>query len=153
MLKLFRKYREGIDIQPLPLLHRIFGNSFRITSEPSGAKVTYIVDPYDPSTNIECTTPCTIHLPWEPLRHQHHKDKIRITKEGYTPQVAHFKYGIKTWLKIDLFFVALLVYYFVSIYPESLLGVAVFVLLYSIGSDDMHVVLKKEHETRDSNPA
>jgi hypothetical protein len=127
------------------ILNTWFGNSFRITSEPSGAKVTYIVDPYDPSTNIECTTPCTIHLPWEPQRHQHHKDKIRITKEDYAPQVVRFKYGVKTWLKVALFFAVLLVYYFFNIYPESLLGVAVVALLYSIGSDDIHVVLKKEH--------
>ncbi len=41
----------------------LLGNTFKVTSEPSGAKVTYIVDPYDRNKDIIAITPCTLTIP------------------------------------------------------------------------------------------
>jgi len=136
------------DVQSF--IQKFTRNSFKVVSEPSGAKVTYIVDPYDSNKDITCTTPCTIDLPWEPNRSSHNKDKLLIEKEGYEPKVVRFRYGLRTMLKHIPFiiFISLYFYYFVFHKKNTMLIIYPIIffstMVYSIGSDKLDVVLEKD---------
>jgi hypothetical protein len=126
---------------------KLIGNSFKITSEPSGAQVTYIVDPYDLTQNITCITPCTIRLPWEPQRARYHKSKLLVQKDEYKSKVVPFRLGFKTMSKAISFALALLALYLYKDYPSPMFFAYIIVMMgYSVGSDDIHVVLEKENK-------
>ena len=127
------------------LIDKIFGNSFKVTTFPKGARVIYIVDPYDRSKDIVSITPCILTIPWEPFRKHCNKDKILIEKEGYKSKVVKFKYGIKTILKFIIFLSIIFGLYFYKDYPEgSIFPYLIISMFYSMGSDDIEVTLEKK---------
>ena len=76
----------------------LLGHTFAINSNVNGAKVTFIVDPYDRDKDIVCKTPCKITIPWEPKRRQANKNKILIEKDGYITQVIDLKPSKKIFI-------------------------------------------------------
>lgn len=129
----------------------IFGNTFKVDSNVKGAEVVYIVDPYDRSKDIICTTPCTIKIPWEPQRIRANKAKILVRKEGYHTEIVPFEQGFKRYVipRIFLVFILGIIAGIMSVVStvsgQTLLLVAIAIMcLYSAGSEDLYVELKKE---------
>ncbi len=128
-----------------------FGNTFKVDSNVKGAEVIYIVDPYDQTKDITCTTPCTITIPWEPQRLRANKAKLLVRKEGYRTLTVPFKAGIKGYIsqRLSLALVVgiaagvMLLTSSVSLQALLLLGIA-FTCMYSPGSEDLYVELEQE---------
>jgi len=127
------------------LIMNFFHHTFKITSNPIEAKVTYIVDCYDRTKDISCTTPCKITLPWEPILEKR-KKKILIEKDGYETTIITLKPPLKAFLKlIILFFFLGIICAFLNI--SEMVFILIFIVLLSnisIGSDDINVTLQKK---------
>jgi len=128
----------------------LLGHTFTVNSNVHGAKVTFIVDPYDRNKDIVCETPCKLTIPWEPRRKQANKNKIIIEKKGYISKIIELKPSKKIFINlmimsIILGFVGSLLYYKLNIPIYFLLFLYIYLACnISLGSGDLFVELNKK---------
>lgn len=128
----------------------LLGHTFMVNSNVSGAKVTFIVDPYDRDKDIVCKTPCKMTIPWEPRRQQANKNKILIEKDDYIPQVIELKPSKKIFINLIIMsallgFIGSLLYYKLNMPISFLLFLYIYLACnLSLGSQDLFVKLNKK---------